>query len=137
MTDLRAPDGTLLFHHKELACPCCDGFALDPGFADHLVTLRLKWARPMIVNSCCRCEKRNITVGGHARSLHVFANGYWSQDGTAAIDLKVGDGVQGGELTVLALSLGWSVGVPAKNFIHLDRRDLFGLKAKTLFGYGG
>jgi hypothetical protein len=54
-----------------------------------------------------------------------------------AVDLKIRDGIEAGELWFLAYSLGWSAGVPKGGFIHLDRREIGGLKPKALFGYGG
>jgi hypothetical protein len=137
VTDLRAPDGSLLFHHRELACKATDEVVLAPGFTDHLVALRLAWARPMIVNSCCRSSKHNIAVGGHERSLHVYDSPHWPTRGACAIDFKVSSPQEAMELMLCAADLGWSVGVPKGGFLHLDRRETGGLKPNALFGYGG
>ncbi len=135
--DLRAPDGSLLFHAHALACRDTGVVVLAPGFADHLVSLRLAWARPMIVNSCCRSSKHNIAVGGHPRSLHVYDTPHWPTRGTCAIDLEIADCHAAMNLALCAADLGWSVGVPRGGFIHLDRREIGGLKPSALFGYGG
>jgi hypothetical protein len=135
--DIKAPDGRILIPSSDLACPCCGGLTLAPGFADHLTALCLAWDKPVSVNSCCRCSKRNINVGGHARSLHVFDTPHWPTRGTCAIDLKTTNAQEAMKLMLCAADLGWSVGVPAGRFIHLDRREIGGLKPSALFGYGG
>jgi hypothetical protein len=134
MTDVRDDNGGLLFSEKELACRCCGKVVLAPLFAGHLAALRLAWARPMIVNSCCRCSRHNISVNGHERSLHVFDTPHWPTDGTCAIDIRIKDGNEALNLALCAADLGWSVGVPRGGFIHLDRRDLVRLP-QALFGY--
>lgn len=126
--------GAVLFTHKELACKASGIVKLADGFADRLVMLRLAFGRPMFVTSCCRSALHNRNVGGHPKSLHVL-EGNHGLNGTAAIDIRVRDGVEARALTKLALSDGWSVGIPSSGFVHLDRRDLAGLPP-SVFGYG-
>lgn len=137
MTDIRDDKGGLLFSHAELACKATGVVQLAPGFTEHLKALRLAWARPMIVTSCCRSAEHNAAVKGHPRSLHVYDTPHWPTGGTCAIDFKIADAYVAMELALCAADLGWSVGVPKGGFIHLDRRELGGLKPSALFGYGG
>jgi hypothetical protein len=128
--------GKTYFTDEELACPLTGEVRLDPDFAIHLLELRLKYARPMSVNSCCRSIVYNKEIGGHERSLHVYDKPFHNVRGTAAIDIRwpssTFDQV---DLLRLALEMGWSAGV-ARSFLHLDRRDIAGLP-QTPFGYGG
>ena len=117
------------FTHTELCDPETRTGRLAPGFADHLAMLRLYYARPMIVNSCCRSRAYSRRIGGHPRSLHVWDNPWHPTGGTCAIDIASVDP----KLTELALRYGWSVGVYA-GFTHLDRRDLAGLDQRRFPG---
>jgi uncharacterized protein YcbK (DUF882 family) len=126
--------GAALFTHRELACRSTGVVTLHPGFAEELVRLRVAWDRPMAVTSCCRSAAHNRTVGGHPRSLHVYDKPAHGLLGTAAIDIAMTDGARAWELARLAMTLGWSVGVPKSGFLHLDRRDFAGLP-RGLFGY--
>lgn len=130
---IRAPDGTLLFAHQELACRATGIVQLAPGFADRLVELRLAYGKAMPVTSCCRSARHNASVGGAPDSFHVYDQSRVA-GGTAAIDIAVAGGAAARELVVVALGLGWSIGVPRAGFIHLDRRDLIGAPP-VVFGY--
>lgn len=132
--DILDPKGGILFTHAELACRATGVVKLAPGFPEHLVALRLAWARPMIVNSCCRSRAHNAAEKGHPNSLHVYDAPHWPTGGTAAVDFRVTDGGVARELAILAFNLGWSVGVPKAGFLHLDRREIAGLQP-ALFGY--
>lgn len=132
--DIAAPDGTVFFRHEELMCPESGRVVLDPGFAHELLALRMTFRRPMIVTSCCRSTFYNDKIGGHRHSLHVWDDPYHDVEGTAAIDVKVGDAAATAELVKIALMYGWSVGVAA-TFVHLDRRILAGMP-QGVFGYG-
>ncbi len=134
LTDIRAADGTVLFSAAELACRATGDGILAPGFAPKLIELRLAWARPMTVNSCCRSARRNVAVNGHPHSLHIYDAPFHPIGGTAAIDIAVAGVEERWDLGRLAYALGWSIGVPRGGFIHLDRRDLAGL-SPGLFGY--
>ena len=122
------------FTRKELACKATGGLLLADGFAENLVTLRDKYAKPMIVTSCCRSRAYNKEVGGNPNSFHIFDHPRHGFLGTCAIDIAVTDLRHRGHLMSLAWSLGWSIGFH-KNFLHLDRRsDYTGLK-QTVFVY--
>lgn len=126
--------GKVYFTHQELACRSTGVVKLDPQFVIYLLELRVAYARPMMVNSCCRSKAYNAEIGGHERSLHVYNFPHHDVDGTAAIDVSwsanPGDRV---DFLRTALEMGWSVGV-AMGFLHLDRRDIAGLPQQT-FGY--
>lgn len=123
----------ILFSQAELQCPKTGVVRLADGFAAYLVELREAFGEPMIPTSCCRSEEHNHAIDGHPRSLHVYDRNWHGLNGTAAIDIGWPHPAYRRHLLSLALDFGWSVGV-AKNFIHLDRRDLAGL-APTAFGY--
>ena len=134
---IAGPDGQVLFRVDELACKGSGVLRLHPGFADELRTLRLRWARPMRVTSCCRSTAHNTAEGGAANSLHVYdVPSYPGQQGTLAIDVAVSDPVTRWELVFIAMGLGWSVGMPQKGrgFMHFDRRDMVG-QPRLLFDY--
>lgn len=134
--NLMSPDGTIeYFSQEELECPSTKMVRLAPGFGENLVALRFAYQIPMTVNSCCRSEEHNDTIGGHEKSLHVCDHPFHPTEGTCAIDLRMINGTQRGNLIALAWGLGWSVGV-AQTFVHLDRRtDNAGL-AQKLYPYG-
>jgi len=124
-TSLLGPDGRVLFAHHELACPATGKVVLAPRFADWLIELRLMFASPMVVTSCCRSAAHNRAIGGHRRSLHVYDEPYHPTGGTAAIDIAISDGVYAWMLAKTAMALGWSVGISARAFMHLDRRSRY------------
>lgn len=126
-------NGSILFSDEELACKATGIVRLAPGFVDELKALRLEFARPMTVTSCCRSAEHNTRIGGHGRSLHVYDHNARGLDGAAAIDVLV-PARDRGPLVMLAWQRGWSVGV-ARAFVHLDRRD-FADMPQMLFGYG-
>lgn len=135
--DILRPDGPdILFRHEELQCRHTGQVVLAPGFAKKLALLRMTYARPLTVTSCCRSAAHNEAVGGHPRSLHVYDNPAHPTGGTAAIDLAVRDAAEAMAIAEVAIPYGWSVGVPKGGFIHLDLRTLFGMP-KGMFGYGG
>ena len=123
----------VLFNHDELKCPETGAVRLAEGFSTDLARLRVAFGRAMGVNSCCRSKAYNASIGGHARSLHVYDQPHHELIGAAAIDIAAPDTFYMRELLVHALRLGWSVGV-GKRFVHLDRRDLAGLLPGA-FGY--
>ena len=65
-------DITENFSHKEFACKCKCGFdAIDERLVHRLQVIRDIVQVPMIINSGCRCEKHNKTVGGSKLSYHL------------------------------------------------------------------
>lgn len=129
-------NGKTYFTEAELACKSTGKVKLAPGFADKLLELRIKWDKPMVVNSCCRSKAHNIAVRGNERSLHVYDFPYWPTQGTCAVDIAISDPSRRAGLTALALSLGWWVGVN-ETFLHLDRRVDFGVADSVgIFLYG-
>ena len=113
------------FTVEELACPCCGNAGLHPGFAESVEAVREALGAPMKINSGSRCEKHNASIGGHARSLHMIGNTHHDCD-TLAVDVHIPDSMYRRDLLQAALPLGWTAGI-AKNFVHLDRRDLAGI----------
>lgn len=112
------------FTNDELKCKCgCGSLNLADGFANELENLRIKFGKPMIVTSCCRCDNNNIMAGGAKGSYHRVTNEI--SHGTCAVDIKRKSYEYDAELISLALKEGWSLGL-AKTFIHLDRRSDYG-----------
>jgi hypothetical protein len=123
------------FTPGELACKGDGALKFHPGFMEALEALRVAFGRAMTVTGCCRTKAYNIQINGHPRSLHICDEPqHPGQQGTLAADIAVASVVDARELGLLAMTLGWSVGVPKAGFIHLDRRDLIGLP-RGLFGY--
>lgn len=128
------------FSYTELACRCCGRTKVADSFLDKLLELREAWGRPMIVTSCCRCQRHNDTVGGKQNSFHLFdCPQKTGLDGTIAIDISTTNlsGADKWALVRLAISKGWSVGV-ARTFLHFDRRSDFtqtGWAKPVLFTY--
>lgn len=129
-------NGKTFFTEAELKCKASGLTRLAPGFGEHLIDLRIRWARPMIVNSCCRSYQHNKDVGGNERSLHVYDKPFWPTRGSCAIDISITDPLRRAALCSLALSMGWWVGVN-ETFLHLDRRIDFGVAEEVgIFLYG-
>lgn len=55
---------------KNLHCPCCGEFFLDPVSFDTLQTMRRYLGKPMKINSGHRCLFHNAKVGGKPLSMH-------------------------------------------------------------------
>ena len=123
-----------LFTHEELMDPETGEVRLAEGFAGALARLRLAYAKPMRVTSCCRSASHNIRVGGHPHSLHVYDEPWHPLAGAAAIDIAVTNAADAWQLVRHALLEGWSIGVASWG-VHLDRRDFAG-KPPGVFGYG-
>jgi len=71
------------FNRSEFSCHCGCGFdKVHPELINVLEDLRVKFSKPITINSGCRCEKHNATVGGEPGSQHML--------GTAA-DIVVKD----------------------------------------------
>ena len=120
------------FTRTELACSSTGVVKFEHGFLEDLVELRKSYAMPMMVTSGCRSQSHNIDVGGHPRSLHMFANPHYGIDAIAIdIDRK---NVNMHRLISAALAMGWSVGI-AKTFIHLDRRSGYTSLDPNVFTY--
>lgn len=115
--------GAVLFSARELGSRDDGTVKLADGFADKLRDLRLKFAKPMRVNSCCRTPAHNDAVGGSRQSYHLTEGN--RSDGTCAIDVHSYDDAYRHRLVRIATDLGWSVGV-YPTFVHLDRRKDFG-----------
>lgn len=135
MTDLLHPETkAILFSHAELACKKTGEVKLANGFASALVSFRVAYNRPLHPSSCCRSALHNKDVGGHERSLHVFDKPFHPVEGTCAIDFEMTDIFDRYRMVALATSMYWSVGVH-KQFVHMDRRQLAGLKGNVMFVY--
>lgn len=122
------------FTRKELACRSTGGLVLAEGFAENLVELRAKFAKPMIVTSCCRSLEHNYKVGGSPNSFHIYDVPRHGFTGACAIDIAVTDPTNKGNLMALAWNLGWSVGFHQK-FLHLDRRSDYTELKQMVFVY--
>ncbi len=113
----------MLFSAAELGSNDAGTVRLANGFADKLVDLRLTFAKPMNVNSCCRTPAHNAAVGGSKNSYHLTEGN--ASDGTCAIDISIPDDTYRHRLVRMATNLGWSVGI-YRTFLHLDRRKDYG-----------
>jgi len=107
-----------------------------PGFIKHLDSLREAVGRPFVITSGARSAKYNKEIGGALSSLHIWDKPMrQGQRGCMAVDVAVTTPSFKVEVAMIALPLGWSVGVnDKKRFIHLDRRVDIGAK-QALFSY--
>ena len=61
------------FKRQEFACNCGCGFdAVDTELLELLEDTREYFDSPLTINSACRCERHNATVGGKPSSQHKF-----------------------------------------------------------------
>jgi uncharacterized protein YcbK (DUF882 family) len=59
------------FNREEFACKCNCGFdTVDVELLDVLTVVRERFNSPVTINSACRCEKHNASIGGAKRSKH-------------------------------------------------------------------
>lgn len=101
------------FTDKELACKCCGVNLMEQKFVDLLTQFRIRWGRPLVINSAYRCAKHNQEVGGTNMSQHLKGN---------AVDIKV-IAPDRFYFVKLAYELGFTgIGID-KEFIHLDKRE--------------
>ena len=121
------------FSEGELRCSSTGGLAFHEGFIKHLEKLRIEYALPMVVTSCCRSADYNTRIKGHPRSLHIYDNPAHGADGTLALDISRPNGTDLAHLVHMGLLWGWSVGI-ANTFIHLDRRRDIGMEQR-IFTY--
>jgi len=62
------------FKRSDFVCRCGCGFdSLDVELADIILEMRETLNDPMFINSGCRCESHNQTVGGAPKSYHMQA----------------------------------------------------------------
>lgn len=60
------------FSRAEFACGCGCGFAaVDYELLACLETIRAHFAKPVRINSACRCASHNLAVGGEPASKHL------------------------------------------------------------------
>ncbi len=59
------------FSREEFACKCGCGFAtVDVDLLELLELIRVRFNKPVTINSACRCEIHNTAVGGSYGSKH-------------------------------------------------------------------
>jgi hypothetical protein len=121
----------VLFSAAELGSKDDGTVRLAHGFAHKLLDLRLTFAKPMKVNSCCRTPAHNAAVGGAKNSYHLTEGN--ASKGTCAIDIAILDDEYRHRLVRMATDLGWSVGV-YRTFVHLDRRKDYGGNEVVFYG---
>jgi len=60
------------FKREEFACSCGCGFSsVDVELLEVLEDVREHFDSPVTINSACRCETHNKTVGGSNNSMHT------------------------------------------------------------------
>lgn len=94
---------------RNLHCPCCGEFYLDPRSFDALQALRRGTGRPIKVNSGHRCVFHNARVGGRPRSMHK----------SVAFDVSLG-GHRLRDLLEVARKAGFQGFGYYATFLHLD-----------------
>ena len=109
------------FTRRELACKCGCGLCNPRDELLHLAEAvrHVLGDTPMIVNSCCRCEKHNRAVGGSPTSKHLTGRALDFRPlamSVFAAYAKIITAYERGELPELG-GIGLYV---KKNFIHID-----------------
>lgn len=60
------------FSREEFACKCGCGFdTVDSQLLDVLQEVRISLGIPLKINSACRCDEHNDSVGGSVNSQHL------------------------------------------------------------------
>ncbi len=100
------------FNLIEFQCPCCHRVLLNPLLVIKLESLRLKWSRPIIINSGFRCALHNVKVGGVINSKHKLGQ---------AVDVRVVEQEQE-TLSEIAQTVGFKKAILYKKrgFVHLE-----------------
>jgi uncharacterized protein YcbK (DUF882 family) len=100
------------FSIAEVACKCgCGKANISRTLLAKLNELRRRLNRPVILNSCVRCEKHNKAIGGKPNSAHLHG---W------AADVRVDSALEKFEVLEALFDMGIKrIGV-YKNFIHFD-----------------
>ena len=102
----------IYFTDDEIQCKCGCGFILkQTAFFWKINTLRGIVGHPIRVNSWCRCDIHNLSVGGSSTSSHP--KGLASDLSTPTEYIKYRILLAAGELYFRGVGVG-------KNFIHLD-----------------
>ena len=107
------------FKVSEFACHCGCGYnVIDQRVIDMAQTIREALGVPVHVNSGCRCEKRNATVGGVKGSFHTkglaadLSCSLGAKKLVAVVaDLKARDKLPDLEYAILYMQ---------KDFVHID-----------------
>ena len=104
------------FDRDEFACKCGCGFdTVDASLLELLTDIRDYFGKPVTINSACRCESHNASVGGKPSSQHLLGR---------AADITVKgvspDKVHEFVIGYAPLSLGIGKYV---NFTHVDTRN--------------
>lgn len=101
------------FKPEEFACKCGCGFiAMDDELIKDLDIIREVLKKPLIIDSGCRCEKRNKDMGGKKDSDHLAGK---------AVDVRVVNSHTRFIILNRALALGIDrIGI-GSSFIHLGR----------------
>lgn len=100
------------FKEKEFSCKCgCNFNNIDSNLLTMLTNAREDAKTSFIINSACRCENHNESVGGSDTSSHI--KGF-------AVDIRVYNSVHRFKILQSLVLVGFKrIGV-YKNFIHCD-----------------
>ncbi len=124
-------NGEIKFLHYELADRVTGKGIIPQSTLDRLAELRIALDMPMIINSACRTKERNVEIGGHPRSLHVYDNPHHPTGGCIAFDIRTQDLEYNKKFLEVAFNLGWTVGI-ANGFFHIDdRHEILGMNKIT------
>ena len=108
-------DLTKNFSRSEFKCPCGCGFdSIDVSLVVFLQAVRDFYGKPLSINSGCRCEEHNKSVGGVSTSEHLSGKG---------VDVSCKDSPLRYLLVSSALRAGLTrIGI-ADTFIHIGNDD--------------
>ena len=100
------------FKKEEFACKCGCGYnPIDETLVRMLDESREYAKVPFVINSGCRCEKHNNSIGGSKTSSHLKG---------LAVDIRVRNDNERMVMVECLIASGFNrIGI-AKNFIHVD-----------------
>ncbi len=102
------------FSRQEFTCGCGCGFdTVDTQLLGYLEQIRSHFDRTIRVNSGCRCNPHNTSVGGGANSMHLYGR---------AADIVI-DGIDPKLVAELAEQIGCPGVGTYGTFTHIDSRS--------------
>jgi zinc D-Ala-D-Ala carboxypeptidase len=112
------------FSYDELACKCCGLLNISLRALEALENLREMWAKPLVINSACRCYGHNQAILGATHSEHLATRpGEKPEKQSTAFDIKISSHDEAEDLKELAIKCGFKGFGLAKSFLHIDCRN--------------
>lgn len=112
--------GNEYFTPGELACPCCGLMRIDGLFFMMLTRARSMSTVPFRVESCCRCERHNMEVGGKPNSAHIVSDDA-GVHACKGVDLIARDSLERWHIVNALIAAGFRrIGIGSGTLVHVD-----------------